>query len=150
MYKQPSLYTFMSSWHCFSKTLVYDKLQALSYSLSHLYIRPLPATMETTSPASTTPDANIKPVRGGPEFWRKTFSYMTGMGMTDDERAQFQVERHRKKADAECTKCEKNLDYLLNYSYSPFPGLASSAVTVSTRSHSPLHARKYQPGERQA
>lgn len=44
---------------------------------------------------------------------------MTGMGMTDEDRAEFERTRHEKRAgqaDRECKKCEKNLDYLMKYS----------------------------------
>ncbi|KAF8241623.1 putative metalloprotease of the mitochondrial inner membrane [Wilcoxina mikolae CBS 423.85] len=78
---------------------------------------PPPPQIPTAAAASTSSNESpTKPTRGGPEWWRQTFSYVTGLGMTEGERAQFESDRHRKRKDAECAKCEKNLQYLMDYS----------------------------------
>lgn len=41
---------------------------------------------------------------------------MTGLGMTEAERAQYELDREKRRTEAQCAKCEKNLDYLMNYS----------------------------------
>lgn len=59
------------------------------------------------------------PAKGGPEFWRRSFSYITGMGMTDEDRARFEHSNEEKKIGEECRKCEKQRDYLMKYSTCP-------------------------------
>lgn len=56
--------------------------------------------------------ATNPPVKGGPEFWRRSFSYITGMGMTDEDRARFE----NKRIEEECRRCEKQRNYLMKYS----------------------------------
>jgi hypothetical protein len=41
---------------------------------------------------------------------------MTGLGMTDAEREQYELERQKRRTEAQCAKCEKNLDHLMKYS----------------------------------
>ena len=67
---------------------------------------------------TSTPDVQREKAStpGGPEWWRQTFCYMTGMGMDDAERTQFELNRHRKKAEKDCKRCEKDLAYLKRYS----------------------------------
>jgi len=73
--------------------------------------------MEPTPLKTTTSRTNNRnPTPGGPEWWRQTFAYVTGMGMSDDERQQFEADRQRRKTEAECRRCEKHLNYLLKYS----------------------------------
>ncbi|PUU77329.1 peptidase M76 family-domain-containing protein [Tuber borchii] len=60
-------------------------------------------------PEQSTRPPPPTPTKGDPEWWRKKFSGLTGLGLSDEERA-----AHR--AEAECRKCEKNRDYLMNYS----------------------------------
>lgn len=64
--------------------------------------------------------ATNSPVKGGPEFWRRSFSYITGMGMTDEDRAQFGRSSENKKIEEECRRCEKQRDYLMKYSNCSF------------------------------
>ncbi|PWW75807.1 hypothetical protein C7212DRAFT_281659 [Tuber magnatum] len=63
------------------------------------------------SEQSTTPPPPPPPPphKGDPEWWRRRFSGLTGLGLSDEERA-------ANRAEAECRKCEKNRDYLMNYS----------------------------------
>lgn len=56
--------------------------------------------------------ATHPPAKGGPEFWRRSFSYITGMGMTDEDRTRFENNR----IEEECRRCEKQRNYLMKYS----------------------------------
>lgn len=48
-------------------------------------------------------------MKGEPEWWRRTFSSMTGMGLSEEEKRQ-------RKADRDCQKCEQNVAFLRRYS----------------------------------
>ena len=80
------------------------------------------------APTETAPVADAKPARGGPEWWRQTFSYATNMGMTPAERADFERKREVRRADADCARCETNLNYILNYSMLPCPSSPCAAA----------------------
>ncbi|RPA96024.1 hypothetical protein L873DRAFT_1773754 [Choiromyces venosus 120613-1] len=49
------------------------------------------------------------PTKGGPEWWRQKFTNITGLGLSDEDRA-------AQRTISECRKCEKNRDYLISYS----------------------------------
>jgi inner membrane protease ATP23 len=73
-------------------------------------------TPSTTPETSASAGEATKPTIGSGEWWRQTFAYTTGMGMTESERASFEATRLQQRRDRECAKCEKNLDYLLKFS----------------------------------
>lgn len=72
---------------------------------------PIPQATTSTDEDSTRP-----PAKWSPEFWRRSFSYMTGMGMTDEDHAQLERDSEARKIEEECRKCEKQRDYLMKYS----------------------------------
>ncbi|KAF8434919.1 peptidase M76 family-domain-containing protein [Terfezia claveryi] len=82
-----------------------------------------PPTTETVPP-QTADNANPfvsnsisdRVVTGGPEWWRRSFAYMTNMGMSPEERAQFEADRGLKREHEQCVRCEKWRDYNLRYS----------------------------------
>jgi len=47
------------------------------------------------------------------------------MGMTPSERAEYEASREQRRKEAQCSKCEKNLNYLMTYSPPPPPSHAS-------------------------
>lgn len=53
------------------------------------------------------------PARGSPEWWRRTFSYITE---TPTAQSQYETEKQQKQQERDCRKCERDLDYLLKYS----------------------------------
>ena len=54
--------------------------------------------------------------KGSPEYWRRAFVYLTGMGMTPEEKQRFEDDRDAKFADNQRKRCEGFRDYLLQYS----------------------------------
>ncbi|KAH8150369.1 uncharacterized protein LAJ45_05580 [Morchella importuna] len=63
----------------------------------------------------STPQTPSAPIRG-PEFWRRTFCYVTGLGLSPEDRAAYEADNELRKEQDECRRCEKNRDYLLRYS----------------------------------
>lgn len=50
------------------------------------------------------------------EKWRKRISYMTNMGMTPEERSEFEKEIIRDRTDRECKRCEEYKNWMISYS----------------------------------
>ena len=65
---------------------------------------------------TTTTTTTTRVVPGGAEWWRRSFAYMTNMGMTATERAEFEADRELKREQDQCRTCEKWRDYNLDYS----------------------------------
>lgn len=55
------------------------------------------------------PDRAVENLHASAEGWRQTFSAMTGMGLTKEQRERWRLEK-------QCRRCEKNVDYLMKYS----------------------------------
>ncbi|KAL7275749.1 Mitochondrial inner membrane protease atp23 [Rhizina undulata] len=72
--------------------------------------------MSTETSPSIPNSAASPPKLGGPEWWRRSFAYVTGMGMTDEERSQFEKDQSLVQEQKDCQRCEKYRDYLMNYS----------------------------------
>jgi len=91
----------------------------------YLKMSDIPPTTEATPPPTpdnsnpfTSNGISERAITGGPEWWRRSFAYMTNMGMTVEERAQFEVDRGLKREQEQCIRCEKWRDYNLRYSLS--------------------------------
>lgn len=52
----------------------------------------------------------------GFEWWRRSLQYRTGMGITEDEKKQFEHDYRAKNLPKQCTDCVENLDWMLKYS----------------------------------
>lgn len=52
----------------------------------------------------------------GFEWWRRSLQYRTGMGVSEDEKKQFEHDYRAKNLPKQCTDCGTNLDWMLNYS----------------------------------
>lgn len=54
--------------------------------------------------------------KGGPEWWRRTFVYLTGLGLTEDEKVRWERDYRARRAVKDCQNCEKWKNYLMDYS----------------------------------
>lgn len=81
----------------------------------------MPEPTDTTLTHSELDNAPLpqKVPKGGPEWWRRSFSYMTNMGMTPEEREEFEKEREIKREVDDCRRCERWRDYNLKHSELP-------------------------------
>lgn len=52
----------------------------------------------------------------GFEWWRRSISYRTGLGMSESEKAQFEHDYRVKNFPDNCDKCEEYRDWMLRYS----------------------------------
>ncbi|KAK6460849.1 mitochondrial inner membrane protease ATP23 [Scheffersomyces coipomensis] len=52
----------------------------------------------------------------GFEWWRRSLQYRTGLGITNEERNQFEIDYHHKYLPQRCEECVTNLDWMLTYS----------------------------------
>ncbi|KAK6199906.1 mitochondrial inner membrane protease ATP23 [Scheffersomyces amazonensis] len=52
----------------------------------------------------------------GFEWWRRSLSYRTGLGITEQEKQQFEVDYQHKYLPQRCKECDTNLDWMLTYS----------------------------------
>ncbi|KAI5796649.1 peptidase M76 family-domain-containing protein [Geopyxis carbonaria] len=56
------------------------------------------------------------PLRGGPEWWRRSFSSMTGLGTTNEQRLQHETAGKNQRTEKESQRCKTFLDFLKNNS----------------------------------
>lgn len=94
--------------------------------------------------AAAAAAATTRVVPGGTEWWRRSFAYMTNMGMTASERAEFEADRELKREQDQCRRCEKWRDYNLNYSVvapltPPFVALSASTCHLLALTLTTLH-----------
>lgn len=52
----------------------------------------------------------------GFEWWRRLLAYRTGLGMSEEERTQFELDYRKKHFANNCAQCEQNRDWMLRYS----------------------------------
>ena len=73
--------------------------------------------MSEAEPSSKSTSTNTGYTPGDDTFtkWRNVFAILTG-SMTDDGKEQFRVDRDARNEASDCTRCEKQRDYLLQYS----------------------------------
>ena len=91
-----------------------------------------PASTKSTAsaPAAQSPEASTSPTPSdstttgytpgddGTTRWRNFFSLLTGT-MTDAGKAQYKTDRDLQHEEADCKRCEKHRDHLLQYSMLP-------------------------------
>lgn len=88
-----------------------------------------PQTTDNANPFASNGTSD-RAITGGPEWWRRSFAYMTNMGMGPGERAQFEADRGLKREQEQCVRCEKWRDYNLRYSSSSPLSPKSSPLTL--------------------
>lgn len=72
---------------------------------------------EAKAEGKSQPEKTSKPhIPGGFEFFRKSVLYMTGLGMTEDDKQQFLKEAALRHDEKECKKCYEMRDWMLKYS----------------------------------
>lgn len=59
--------------------------------------------------------------------WRNIFSILTGK-MTDEGKEQFRVARDIRNEAADCSRCEDQRNFLLQYSGWPFPSVSLTGL----------------------
>lgn len=52
----------------------------------------------------------------GFEWWRRSLSYRAGLGLTPEEKKQFEIDFFHKQVPKKCEDCVKNRNWVLNYS----------------------------------
>jgi inner membrane protease ATP23 len=76
------------------------------------------------SAASSPKDTGYRPGEDSYSKWRNVFSILTGQ-MTQEGKEQYRLARDLRNEEADCKRCEKQRDYLFNYSSSDqHPGLS--------------------------
>ncbi|KAF8477063.1 peptidase M76 family-domain-containing protein [Kalaharituber pfeilii] len=104
-----------------------------------------------SNPFLASDDSPERVIKGGPEWWRRSFAYMTNLGMTPEQRAQYETDRGLKREQEQCRRCEKWRDW--NLSYSPIIRFMNENITKVEPSVKPdpeiircLPCDKYQSG----
>lgn len=69
---------------------------------------------------STSKDTGYTPGDDTFTKWRNIFAILSG-SMTDQGKEQFRVDRDERNEESDCKRCEKQRDYLLQYSVSDAP-----------------------------
>ncbi len=49
-------------------------------------------------------------------WWRRTLSYQTGLGLTEQEKLKYEQEAKIKKEKSQCTRCDEYRDWMLTFS----------------------------------
>ncbi|ANZ74443.1 BA75_00499T0 [Komagataella pastoris] len=61
------------------------------------------------------PEPNDEPPSGF-NWWRRTLSYKTGLGLTQEEKVKYENDLKLKKSKDDCTRCYEYRDWMLRYS----------------------------------
>lgn len=69
---------------------------------------------------STSKDTGYTPGDDTFTKWRNIFAFLSG-SMTDQGKEQFRLDRDERNEESDCKRCEKQRDYLLQYSVSYVP-----------------------------
>ena len=103
-----------------------------------------PHTTDNVNPFASNGTSD-RAITGGPEWWRRSFAYMTNMGMSLEERTQFEADRGLKREQEQCVRCEKWRDYNLRYSSSPRypPQIQPTDTSHTHRPNRPIPNREY-------
>ena len=74
-------------------------------------------------PTSQPPEKSISQLTLSPpsqlsgfEWWRRTLLYQTGLGFTDQDRAQYIYDYQNRNLEEKCQSCNDNLKWVLQYS----------------------------------
>ncbi|CAK9439563.1 uncharacterized protein LODBEIA_P36630 [Lodderomyces beijingensis] len=67
---------------------------------------------------STTDGLTLSPKEknNGFEWWRRTLQYQTGLGLSDQDKQQYEYDYVNRNLDAKCRECQENLTWMLSYS----------------------------------
>lgn len=76
----------------------------------------LAASNSSVDNSDVSPTLSDKSKLNGFEWWRRSLLYSTGLGMTPEERKQFEYDYQMRNLPEKCASCEEWRDWMLTYS----------------------------------